>query len=54
VVAHPSSWPCQGVVRPPWWPSDAASPPIKSLPTENPKTIGNFRERVLQLYHRRR
>jgi hypothetical protein len=36
----PPSWPRQGVVRPPWWPFDAAPPPIKSLPKENPKTIG--------------
>jgi hypothetical protein len=42
------------VVRPPWPTSDAASPPIKSLLTENPKTVGDFRERVLQLCHRHR
>jgi hypothetical protein len=47
----PPSWPCPGVVRPPWWPSDAASPPIKSLPTGNPIEIGVFLRIVLQ--HRR-
>jgi hypothetical protein len=43
------------MVRPPWWPSDTTPPPIKSLPTENPRRIGDFRERVLQLrcHHRR-
>jgi hypothetical protein len=41
-------------VRPPRWPFDAASPPIKSLPTKYPKTIGKFLERVPQLHHRHR
>jgi hypothetical protein len=47
-------WPCQGVVRPPWWPSNAASQPIKSFQTKNPRSIGVFREEVLQLcrHHR--
>jgi hypothetical protein len=30
------------VVRPPWSPPDDAPSPIKSLPTENPKTIGEI------------
>jgi hypothetical protein len=38
--------------RPPWsTPNDAPSP-IRSLGTENPKTIGKFPERVLQLRRR--
>jgi hypothetical protein len=37
------------VVRWPWQPPNAASPPIKSLPTENPKTIGVFPRTVPQL-----
>jgi hypothetical protein len=49
--ARPPSWPRPGVVRPPWWSSDAAPPPIKSLPKENPKTIGVFPRTVPQ--HRR-
>jgi hypothetical protein len=44
----------QGVVRPPWWPSDTASPPIKSLRTKNPKSIDIFPRTVPQLCHRRR
>jgi hypothetical protein len=50
----PSSWPCQGVVRPPWWPSDAASPPIKSLRTKNTTSVGVFPRIVPQRRHRRR
>jgi hypothetical protein len=42
------------VVRPPWWLSDAASPPIKSLPKENPKTIGIFSKTVPQRRHHRK
>jgi hypothetical protein len=43
------------MVRLPWPTSDTASPPIKSLPTESPKIVGDFRERVLQLrrHHQR-
>jgi hypothetical protein len=37
------------VVRSPWSTSDDAPSPIRSLPTENPKGIGNFPERVPQL-----
>jgi hypothetical protein len=48
------SWPRQGVVRPPWWPSDAAPPPIKSLPKENPKTVGVFPRTVPQRRRHRR
>jgi hypothetical protein len=46
--ACPPSWPHPGVVRPPWWPSDAAPPPIKSLPTKNPKRIDVFPRTVPQ------
>jgi hypothetical protein len=42
------------MVRPLWWPSDDAPPPIKSLPKENPKTIGVFTRTVPQRRHRRR
>jgi hypothetical protein len=50
----PPSWPRPGVVRPPWWPSDAASPPIKSLLIENPKTVGVFPRTVPQCRRCRR
>jgi hypothetical protein len=40
------------MVRPAGPPPDATSSPIKSLGTKNPKSIGDFRERVLQLRHR--
>jgi hypothetical protein len=50
--AWPRPWPCPPMVRPPWSPSDDAPSPIRSLPTENPKTISNFPERVLQLRRR--
>jgi hypothetical protein len=42
------------MVRWPWPTSDAAFLPIKSLGTENPKSIGDFRERVMQLCRRHR
>jgi hypothetical protein len=42
------------MVRPPWSTSDDAPSPIKSLPTENPKTIGKISRRVSQLCTRRR
>jgi hypothetical protein len=53
--AQPSPWPRPPVVRPPWSTSDDAPLPIKSLPMENPKTIGVSPRTVLQLrrYHRR-
>jgi hypothetical protein len=38
--ARPSHWPRPPMVRPPWSTSDAASSPIRSLPMENPKSIG--------------
>jgi hypothetical protein len=52
--AWPSSWPCPPMVRPPWSTSDDAPSPIRSLLTENPKSIGKFPERVPQLRRRRR
>jgi hypothetical protein len=52
--ARPSPWPHPPIVRPPWSPPDDAPSPIKSLGTENPKTIGKFPERVPQLRRRRR
>jgi hypothetical protein len=52
--APPPSWLRPGVVRPPWWPSDAAPPPIKSLPKENPKTIVAFPRTVPQRRHHQR
>jgi hypothetical protein len=52
--AWPRPWPRPPVVRPPWsTPNDAPSP-IKSLPTENPKTIGVFPRTVPQRRHHRR
>jgi hypothetical protein len=39
---------------PPWSPPDDAPSPIKSLPTENPKRIGEISRRVTQLHRRRR
>jgi hypothetical protein len=50
----PPSWQRPGVVRPPWWPSDATLPPIKSLPKENPKIVGDFPRTVLQRHRHRR
>jgi hypothetical protein len=38
----------------PWWPSDAAPLPIKSLLKENPKTISVFPRTVPQRRRRRR
>jgi hypothetical protein len=52
--ARPSPWPRPPVVRPPWSPPNDAPLPISSLPTENPKRIGKFSERVPQLRRRRR
>jgi hypothetical protein len=42
------------VVRPPWPTSDAAFSPIRSLGTENLKSIGIFPRTVLQCRRRRR
>jgi hypothetical protein len=50
--AHP--WPRPPIVRSPWSTSDDSPSPIRSLPMENPKTIGKFPEKVPQLRHRRR
>jgi hypothetical protein len=52
--ARPSPWPCRPMVRPAGPTSNDALSPIKSLPKGNPKTIGDFRERVLQLRRRHR
>jgi hypothetical protein len=52
--ARLSPWPRPAMVRPPWSPPEDAPSPIKSLPTENPKSIGKFPERVPQLCRRRR
>jgi hypothetical protein len=40
--------------EPPWSTPDDAPSPIKSVPTENPKTIGVFPRTVPQRRHRRR
>jgi hypothetical protein len=50
--AWPSPWPRPPMVRTPWSPPNDAPSPIKSLPTENPKSIGVFPRTVSQ--HRRR
>jgi hypothetical protein len=50
-VVRPPSWPCQGVVRPPWWPSVPPLRLFKASRSPNPKSIGVFREEVLQLRH---
>jgi hypothetical protein len=52
--ARPSPWPRPHVVRPPWSPPDNAPSPIKSLPMENPKWIGEIFRRVPQCRRRRR
>jgi hypothetical protein len=52
--AWPRPWPCPPVVRSPWSTPDDAPSPIKSLSTENPKTIGKISKRVLQLRRRHR
>ena len=52
--AWPSPWPRPPVVRPPWSPPDDAPSPIKSVPTENPKSIGEISRRVPQLRCRHR
>jgi hypothetical protein len=53
-VARPSPWPRPLCVRPPWSTSNDAPSPIRSLPTENPKTIGEISRRVPQLRRHRR
>jgi hypothetical protein len=52
--ARPSPWPRPPIVRSPWSTSDDAPSLIRSLPTENPKTIGIFPRIVPQLHRRRR
>jgi hypothetical protein len=52
--ARPSPWPRPPVVRPPWSTPDDAPLPIKSLPTEKPKTVGVFPRTVPQRHRRRR
>jgi hypothetical protein len=52
--ARPSPWPRPPIVRPPWSTPDDAPSPIRSLGTENPKTIGVFSRTVSQLHRRRR
>jgi hypothetical protein len=52
--ARPSPWPRPPVVRPPWSTPDDAPSPIKSLPMENPKSIGEISRRVPQLRRRHR
>jgi hypothetical protein len=53
--AWPSPWPRPPIVRPPWSTSNDTPSHIRSFPTENPKGIGKFPERVPQLRrcHRR-
>jgi hypothetical protein len=50
--ARPRPWPRPPVVRPPWSTPDDALSPIRSLGTENPKTIGVFPRTVPQLRRR--
>jgi hypothetical protein len=52
--ARPSPWPRPPIVRPPWSTPDDAPLPIRSLPTENPKSIGEISRRVPQLRRRHR
>jgi hypothetical protein len=52
--ARPRPWPRPTMVRPPWSTPDDAPSPIRSLGTENPKTIGVFPRTVLQRRRRRR
>jgi hypothetical protein len=53
-AVQPSPWPRPLCVRPPWSTSDDAPSPIRSVPMENPKTIGKFPERVPQLHRSQR
>ena len=52
-AARPSPWPRPLCVRSPWQPPDDAPTPIKSLPTENPKTMGEISRTVPQRRRRR-
>jgi hypothetical protein len=51
---RPSPWPRPPMVRSPWSPPDDAPSPIKSLPMENPKTIGEISRTVSQRRRHRR
>jgi hypothetical protein len=52
--AWPRPWPRPPIVRSPWSTPDDAPSPIRSLPTENPKTMGIFPRTVPQLHRYRR
>jgi hypothetical protein len=52
--AQPSPWPRPPIVRPPWSTSEDAPSPIRSLPTENPKSIGKISKKIPQLRRRHR
>jgi hypothetical protein len=52
--AQPRPWPRPPMLRPPWSPPDDAPSPIRSLPTENPRTIGQNFRRVPQHHRYRR
>jgi hypothetical protein len=52
--ARPRPWPCPPVVRSPWSTPDDAASPIRSLPTENLKSISVFPRIVPQRRRRRR
>jgi hypothetical protein len=49
-----SPWLRPPIVRPPWSTSDDAPSPIRTLPTEKPKTIGEISRRFPQLRRYRR
>jgi hypothetical protein len=52
--ARPRPWPRPPMVRPHWSTPEDAPSPIKSLPMENPKTIGVFPRTIPQRRRRRR
>jgi hypothetical protein len=52
--ARPRPWPRPPIVRSPRSTPDDAPSPIRSLPTENPKTMGIFPRTVPQLRRRHR
>jgi hypothetical protein len=52
--AQPRPWLRPPMVRSPWSTPDDAPSPIRSPPTENPKSIGVFPRIVPQLRHHRR
>jgi hypothetical protein len=52
--ARPRPWLHPPMVRPSWSPPDDAPSPIKSLPTENPKTIGEISRTVPHCHRRQR